>query len=291
MFHTERRRNEKTGISYPWIVRSTAMVNYFYIYCMDRDFGPFFLKFCTYFSYNPKLCLNGHEYARQQLVKKGVGFKALDNGVLECDDAKRLQSICDGLSAEKIDALLRKWLRSLPHPFTAADRRAGYRYQVSMLQTEFSLTQVLDRLVTSGVSFEEGIRENLDIGRPGQVQLIFDQRVTARTPGRFRARVITDGVVPSLRVDYKNTRIKQYHKETGAPVKLPDGVCRQVSVDNLRGLLEEKAFKPEPKLPELWQSFGARSLVRRLVDAWHSRSSAHRSCVFRMIYGERAFAH
>ena len=49
VFRTERRRNEKTGVSYPWIVRSTAMVNHFYIYCVDRDFGPFFLKFCTLF--------------------------------------------------------------------------------------------------------------------------------------------------------------------------------------------------------------------------------------------------
>ena len=57
------------------------------------------------------------------------------------------------------------------------------------------------------------IRENLDIGRPKQVQLIFDRRVSQRTPGLFRTRVITDGVVPSLHVDYKGTRIKQYHKE------------------------------------------------------------------------------
>src|SRR5246127_1176704 len=213
VFRTERRRNEKTGVSYPWIVRSTAMVNHFYIYCMDRDFGPFFLKFCTYFPYNAKLCLNGHEYVKQQLVKKGIGFKALDNGVLECDDAKRLQSICDGLSAEKIDALLRKWLRLLPHPFTAQDRRAGYRYDLSILQAEFSLTQVLDRPLTGRIFFEEVIRENLDIGRPDQVQLIFGRRATSGTPSRFRTRVLTEGVTPSLHIDYKHSRIKQYHKE------------------------------------------------------------------------------
>ena len=124
-----------------------------------------------------------------------------------------MQAICDGLSAEKIDGLLRKWLRKLPHPFTAQDRQAGYRYQISMLQAEFSLTQVLDRPVTGRVFFEEVIGENLDIGRPSQVQLIFDRQVSRRTPGRFRTRVITDGVVPSLHVDYKNSRIKQYHKE------------------------------------------------------------------------------
>src|SRR3982751_3869106 len=213
VFRTERRRNERTGATYPWLVRSTAMVNHFYIYCVDRDFGPFFLKFCTYFPYNAKLCLNGHEYAKQQLAHKGIGFEALDNGVLCCDNPKRLQSICDGLSAEKIDALLRKWLRVLPHPFTAADRRAGYRYEISILQAEFSLTQVLDRPVTGRVFFEEVIRENLDIGRPSQVQLIFDRRVSRTTPGKFRTRVITEGVAPSLHVDYKSTRIKQYHKE------------------------------------------------------------------------------
>jgi hypothetical protein len=213
VFRTERRRNDKTGVTYPWLVRSTAMVNHFYVYCVDLDFGPFFLKFSTYFPYNAKLCLNGHEYAKRQLAHKGIGFEALDNGVLRCDEPRRLQAICDGLSADKIDGLLRKWLRKLPHPFTAADRRAGYQYQMSILQAEFSLTQVLDRPVTGRVFFEEVIRENLDIGRPGQVQLIFDRRVSRRTPGRFRTRVITAGVVPSLHVDYKNTRIKQYHKE------------------------------------------------------------------------------
>ena len=43
VFRTERRRNEQTGATYPWLVRSTAMVNHFYVYCVDRDFGPFFL--------------------------------------------------------------------------------------------------------------------------------------------------------------------------------------------------------------------------------------------------------
>jgi hypothetical protein len=75
------------------------------------------------------------------------------------------------------------------------------------------LTQVLDRPQSGRVFFEEVIRENLDIGRPDQVQLIFNRRVTKRTPGRFRTRVLTEGVTPSLHIDYKRSRIKQYHKE------------------------------------------------------------------------------
>ena len=213
VFRTEKRKHPQTGLTYPWIVKSTAMVNHFYCYCVDENFGPFFIKFCSYFPYNAKLCLNGHEYLKKQLAKEGIAFVALDNGVLSCDNPKRMQEIAADLSAEKIDALLRKWLAKLPHPFTAADRQAGYRYDISILQAEFALTQVLDRPATGRLFFEEVIRDNLHLGRPDQVQLIFNRRVTKRTPGRFRTRVITEGVTPSLHFDYKHSRIKQYHKE------------------------------------------------------------------------------
>jgi high-affinity K+ transport system ATPase subunit B len=76
----------------------------------------------------------------------------------------------------------------LPHPFPARDRAAGYRYQLSILQAEFSLTQVLDQPVMGRIFFEEVIRENLDLGRPSQVSLIFDRKINRRTPGRFRTR-------------------------------------------------------------------------------------------------------
>jgi hypothetical protein len=216
VFRTERRRSPTTGRPYPWIVRRSAMVNNYYIYAVDRDFGPFFLKFCSYFPFNAKLCLNGHEYAKRQLAQEGIAFEALDNGILKCDDPKRLQAICDGLSAAKIDALLRKWLRLLPHPFTAADRKAGYRYDISILQAEFATTQVLDRPVHGRLFFEQVIRENLDLGRPEEIQLIFNRRIPRTTRARFRTRVVTQDVTPSLNVYYKSTRIKQYHKENRA---------------------------------------------------------------------------
>ena len=182
---TERRRNPKTGVSYPWLVKTTAMVNHYYFYIQDEDFGPFFLKFCSYFPYTAKLCINGHEYVKRQLLKAGIPFEALDNGVLSCTDPKRLQELCDELSPAKIEGLLRKWLARLPHPFTTKDRRVGCRYEPSILQAEFSLTQVLDQPVNGRIFFEEVIRENLDLGRPSQVQLIFDDQ---RHPGlRYRS--------------------------------------------------------------------------------------------------------
>lgn len=258
VFRTERRKNPTTGATYAWLYRSTAMVNQYYFYGLDREFGPFFLKFCSYFPYNAKLCINGHEYVKRQLELRAIEYEALDNGILSCAEPATLQEICDQLSASNIDGLLRKWLRRLPHPFTAKDRARGIRYDLSILQAEFSLTQVLDQPVSGRVFFEEVIRENLDIGRPDQVQLIFERRIMRRgpraTPGRFRTRVITEGVYPSLHVDYKATRIKQYHKEGRA-------LRTETTINNTRDFAIGKRLHNLPALREV--GFKAN---RRLLD-------------------------
>ena len=232
LFRTEKRHTAD-GRPYPWIVRTTGMVNHFYFYCVDADFGPFFLKFCSYFPYNAKLCINGNHWAQQQAAKAGIGFTPMDNAFASVTDPAGLQAICDRLGPDQIDGLLRKWLAVLPHPFTPADRAAGYRYDLSILQAEFSLTQMLDRPVSGRIFFEQVIRDNLDIGRPDQVSLVFNRRIhrtgPRATPGRFRTRVITDGVTPSLHVYYKHTVIKQYHiiSSRSFRVLVPEGVWRR----------------------------------------------------------------
>ena len=249
VFRTERRRNPETGQRYPWIVRSTAMVNQYYWYCLDRDFGPFFLKFCSYFPYNAKLCLNGHEYAKCQLRQQGIDYRALDNGFVSCADPVRLQAICEQMGPQQMDGLLRRWLARLPHPYTAEDRQAGYRYDLSILQAEFSLTQILDRPLSGRILFEEIIRENLDIGRPDMVPLVFDRRVTKKTPGRFRTRVLTEGVIPSLHVDYKNSRIKQYFKRVPDVVEV--GARTATTINNTRDFYIGKRLCNLPALRQV----------------------------------------
>src|SRR6266542_3890051 len=150
-----RRRNPATGATYAWLVHTNVLVNHFYVYCYDDDFGPFFIKFCSYFPFTAKLCINGNEWAKRQAAKAGIGFVALDNGFAAVDDPAAVQAICDQLGPEQIDALLRKWLRLLPHPFTVEDQAAGYRYEISILQAEFSLTQMLDRPVSGRIFFEQ----------------------------------------------------------------------------------------------------------------------------------------
>src|SRR2546426_4940646 len=265
VFRTEKRR-DVAGKTYPWIIRSTAMVNHYYVYLVDRDFGPLFIKFCSYFPYAAKLCLNGHEWLKRQLTQREILFEPLDNGIRSSDAPARVQRIADSLDATKIDAVFRKWLRRLSHPFAPAHRAAGYRYHLSVLQSEFALTQVLDRPLTGRCFFEEVIRENLDIGRPDQMQLIFDRRITRRTPGQFRTRVLTEGVVPSLHVQYKKSKVKQYHKEGQA-------LRTETTINDTYDFEIGRALHNLPALREI--GFAAN---RRLLRVEHlSRSEEHTS--------------
>jgi len=260
VFRTEKRRNAE-GRSYPWIVKASAMVNHFYIYAVDADFGPFFIKFCSYFPYNAKLCINGNEWAKRQATKAGIQYTALDNAFASFEDladVARVQQICSGLGPGHIEALERKWLAKVPHPFSPADQAAGYQYNTSILQAEFSLTQMLEAPVHGRIFFEQVIRENLDIGRPSQVSLIFNRHIRTRgknpTPGRFRTRVITQGVTPSLHVDYKHSTIKQYHKEGRA-------LRTETTINNTNDFGIRKGLGNLPALCEV--GFAAN---RRLLD-------------------------
>ena len=242
VFRTEKRRDAQ-GKPYPWIIRSTAMPNHDDGYILDRDFGPLFIKFCTYVPYAATVCLHGHEWLNRQLTRRGIADEPWDNGIRSTDASARVQPIANELDAPKIDAVFRKWVRRLPHPFTAAHRAAGYRYPLSILQAEFALTQVLDRPRTGRCFFEDVIREKLDIGRPDQMQLIFERCVTRRTPGRFRTRVLTEGVVPSLHGQYKKSKVTPYHTEgqarrTETTINDPDDFAIGRALPNLPALRE-----------------------------------------------------
>ena len=162
-FRVMKKISAHTGTAFPWLYRSTVMCNQYYFYLVDADFGPLFIKFSSYFPYTVRVCLNGHEYAKRQLEKAGIVYEALDNGIRRCDDPQRLQQILDDLDEVGIEAVVRKWFARLPHPFTAADRAAGYRYELSILQAEFARTQVFDRPLAGRHLFEEIISVRISI--------------------------------------------------------------------------------------------------------------------------------
>lgn len=231
-----KTKSNTTGNTIPWLIKRAAMVNHYYFYCVDEDFGPFFIKYCSYFPYNARMCLNGHEYCKRQLEREGIEYQPLENGILSCANPQRLQELCDGLTAGKIQMLWNKWRARLPQPFTDDDRRAGFEYEVFLQQVEFSRTQVFDRPLSGRLFFEQMLRDNLDLGRPDKLQLIFDKQIPRTTKTQFRTRLITEHVIPSLWLDYKSSSIKQYFKEGRA-------LRTELTVNNPRDFGFGKALK------------------------------------------------
>lgn len=223
--------------------RQMAFVNHFYFYLWDPEWGPAFIKTNAYAPWPIWIYLNGHEWAKRQLERSGITYEALDNGFRSCEDPKALQRICDRLGSGAVNSFLWRWQRRLPSPFTADDRRAGFIYELAFRQFEMSETQVFDRPQAGRAFFEGLIRDHLDVGRPDQVALIFDRRVTRKTPGSFRTKVITRGVDPQLCCYYKSSRMKQYFKEHRAlrtETVISDtrdfGIGRRVNAENWNAL-------------------------------------------------------
>jgi len=192
--------------------RQSVYVKTYYIYLQDQEFGPGFIKIGTYAPYPIKVCLNGHEWAKQQLRREGIAFEALDNGFLSCADPARLQTVCQSLGSEQVQAFFDKWSAQLPWPLTANDQTAGYKHRLSIWQMEVSRTHIFTRPVRGREFFEQVLRENLDLGRPDRVQVVFGRQVRRNTPSRFCTRVVQMGVQPSLLITYKHSSVKQYFK-------------------------------------------------------------------------------
>jgi hypothetical protein len=167
--------------------RQAVFVNHFYWYILDPEWGPSSIKTNAYAPYPVWVYLNGHEHAKRQAAKQGIEFEPLDNGFRACEDAERLAAICEELSEQDIFAYFDRWMRSLPSPLTTAER-GRYGYRLSVRQTELSDTRVFDRPAAGRAWFEQTIRDQLDLGRPDKVQILFDRKITKRTPGRFQTK-------------------------------------------------------------------------------------------------------
>ena len=192
--------------------RTSAFVNHVYVYLFDRDMGGAFIKVCTYAPWSVRIWLNGHHPARRRLEDRHLGYQSLDTGFAAVDDRRVLQEVCDAFSAAAIERFARRWLARLPSPFTEADMDAGYRHELSILQLEVSCAEVFDRPLHGRQFFEQVITDQLDLGRPERLQLLFEHRALRNRKAPFRTRVFGAGAQPSLQVEHRRTKVKQYWK-------------------------------------------------------------------------------
>ena len=197
--------------------RQSSVPDHWYLYFADDEWGPAFIKVCSYAPYPLWCCANGHEWAKRQLTKAGIGFEALDNGLRAVEDPAAAHRICARLGAGHVRDLLRRMMAVMPDPLTIDDRRAGFDWSFSIAQLEVSDTAVFDQPRRARAWFEAAIGEHLDLGRPERVSLVVNRKIINRgkykTPGRFATEVITRDVAPQLQIHYKSSKAKAYLKE------------------------------------------------------------------------------
>ena len=190
VFMGHRRGPKSDGPQFGF-TKADRRVTVYYFYILDPAFGLGFIKICSYFPYPLKLWVNGHDWAKRQAAAEGLAFAPLANGFASCEEPARLQTICDRLTPAKLQAFFDYWIVRIPCPFTRADRLAGYWWQLSMRQIEVSRTLVLDAPRRARVLFEALVADNIGIGRPAVVSMLFARRVQRNTPGVFSTRVFT----------------------------------------------------------------------------------------------------
>jgi hypothetical protein len=209
---TKKQRGKTVWFSF---AVSQRRVTCYYFYLWDDDFGPAFMKVCAYFPYPMKIWVNGHEWAKRQAGKAGIGFSELSNGFATCTDPVALQAICDRLGPGAIRVFAERWWQVLPLPLSEHDRAAGYWWELSMRQVETSRTLVFDAPRRARGFFEALVADNLDIGRPELIELIFKrgQRRGAKARGEYKTKIVTYGTEVNVNAFYRHSRIKQYLKD------------------------------------------------------------------------------
>jgi hypothetical protein len=226
---------------------------------VDEVFGPAFVKVCAYFPYPIKIWLNGHEYVKRAATAAGIGFTELDNGFATTVDPAGLQQLCDTLGPDTIAGFCQRWWARLPLPLSDADRDAGYWWDIAMRQIEVSRTIVFTAPRHARTFFEALVADNLDIGRPEQVELIFTGKNERRgrprkQPLTFKTKVVTRGVEVTVNAFYRHSRIKQYLKD-GRALRIETVINDAYDLGCQRRL---------HNLPELQTK--ARAANRRLLD-------------------------
>jgi hypothetical protein len=236
--------------------KADRRVTAYYFYLVDEVFGPAFVKVCAYFPYPLKIWLNGHEYAKRAAAAAGIGFTELDNGFAATDDPTGLQRICEGLGPGTIRGFCERWWAGLPLPLTDADRAGGYWWDIAMRQVEVSRTIVFNAPRHARGFLEALCADNLDIGRPEEMQIIFGRRIRTAPVGGYRTRLLRSGDEVTLNAYFGHSRVKSYLK-CGRAFRI------ETVVNDTGDLAVARRIE---HLPEILSK--ARDVNRRMVDAF-----------------------
>lgn len=215
------RENGRIAVSYPSktggnrIELCQRWVWQYYFYLRDRDFGQMFVRVCSYFPFNARVCINGHEWLAERMRRQGLAFRQQANAFLTCSAPERLQQLSDAFSGKHIEACGQYWLGKLVPFFTDFERRHGScQHRLFVSQVEYCTNLVFERRAALERMSERLLDLNRTIGRPDRLSTIFGRRITKNYGGNLKTQIADYHLGnPVIRSDYKRGSVKQYVRD------------------------------------------------------------------------------
>ena len=192
------------------------MVNWYYIYFIDKDFGLCFLRICSYAPFSIFFYCNGHEYTKRRLEQEGIGFEALDNGLKSCENAEAAQKIANELqSVSRIEKVIKKWLSRVPNPNRHLTQYYGLNRAIGVHQMEYAKTQIWDNARHGRAFHEQTIRENIGLGMADKTGVIFGKQTQRKNSRKreYKSRILHYGAIAVFTIFFGANKLKQYLKE------------------------------------------------------------------------------
>ena len=166
-------------------VKEERRVGIYYFYVLDAEFGPGFIKICTYFPYPAKVWLNGHEWAKRQARQEGSASPRWPTASRRVRTPSPSRPSATGSGPSTSRGSSTDGPRSSRHR-SPTPTAAGYFWELSMRQVEVSRTLVFDDPRRARAFFESLVTDNIDIGRPDEVAVF--ARHSSRRPTTLPSR-------------------------------------------------------------------------------------------------------
>lgn len=98
-YSTTVRKNAKSGMLERRYEPRKCTHHYFYY--NDREFGIMYVKLQSWLPYTINIYINGKEYLKRQLEKKGIKYSSYNNSITSVEDMNKAQKISDKFIEKK----------------------------------------------------------------------------------------------------------------------------------------------------------------------------------------------
>jgi hypothetical protein len=202
----------KRGNDRPGFVKARRQQRVLYFYFLDRELGLIHIRLATWFPFTVQVCVNGHSWLAQRMLKRRLGFNQRDNAFITLDNPKAAQKLADQFTEQKWPKILNRLVRQV-NPLVRQPWFRLFEYYWVVDQAELSTDLIFTSRETLAGLYPR-LLDHAVVNFSAKDILTFLGR---RFHPRFEGEVLTDcrkDRWPGARIKHrmKNNWLKMYDK-------------------------------------------------------------------------------